>query len=108
MVGLQANAITGVGILVDDTNYDAAMCLLEENQMIPEQLKYCPFCGSPDIKFMLKKDHRFRACMAAILSVLAGGAPGTNHWEYVCKKCDGRFEKPVAKPQSVATEHPEQ
>jgi len=45
------NDIAGVDVLVDEADYEAAVRLLEQNEMIPEQLKYCPFCGSPDIKF---------------------------------------------------------
>ena len=50
------NDIAGVDVLVDETDYEAAVRLLEQNEMIPEQLKYCPFCGSSDIKFVLKKE----------------------------------------------------
>ena len=98
--------IAGVDILVGEKDYEAAISLLEQNQMIPEQLKYCPFCGSPDIKFVLRKGHRMRAVAAVIASLLASAAPGTNHWEYVCNQCKGRFEKPVAK-NSRTTDEPE-
>mgnify|MGYP000410661817 CR=1 FL=1 len=60
------NDIAGVDVLVDEADYEAAVRLLEQNEMIPEQLKYCPFCGSSDIKFVLKKEHRVRAVMSAI------------------------------------------
>ena len=70
------NNIAGVDILVDEADYEAAVRLLEQNQMIPEQLKYCPFCGSSDIKFVLKKEHRVRAIMSAIASLLAATPPG--------------------------------
>ena len=83
------NDIAGVDVLVDEADYEAAVRLLEQNEMIPEQLKYCPFCGSPDIKFVLKKEHRLRA------------PPGNNHWEYVCHACGGKFEKPVAEFHSA-------
>ena len=85
------NNIAGVDILVDEADYEAAVRLLEQNQM-----KYCPFCGSSDIKFVLKKEHRVRAIMSAIASLLAATPPGNNHWEYVCHACGGKFEKPVA------------
>jgi len=88
-------------ILVDEADYEAAVRLLEQNEMIPEQLKYCPFCGSPDIKFVLKKEHRLRAVMSAIASLLAATPPGNNHWEYVCHACGGKFEKPVAEFHSA-------
>ncbi|WP_308756117.1 DUF2007 domain-containing protein [uncultured Bacteroides sp.] len=96
MAGWQVDGLTGVDILVDEKDYEAAICLLERNQMIPEQLRYCPFCGSPDIKFGLRKGCRLRAIVAAFIALLACSAPGTNHWEYVCNRCKGRFEKPVA------------
>ena len=38
------NDIAGVDVLVDEADYEAAVRLLEQNEMIPEQLKYCPFC----------------------------------------------------------------
>lgn len=82
-------------------DYEAAVRLLEQNEMIPEQLKYCPFCGSSDIKFVLKKEHRLRAVMSAIASLLAATPPGNNHWEYVCHACGGKFEKPVAEFHSA-------
>ncbi len=91
--------ITGVDVLVYEKDYDGAVDLLERNQMIPEQLKYCPCCGASDIKFVLRREHRIRAIMAAILSMLAAAPPGTDHWEYVCQKCGAHFEKPVAKPK---------
>lgn len=90
------NNIAGVDILVDETDYEAAVQLLERNQMIPEQLKCCPFCGSSDIKFVLRKEHWVRAVMSAIASMLAAVPPGNNHWEYVCQACGAKFEKPVA------------
>ncbi|HBO08004.1 MULTISPECIES: DUF2007 domain-containing protein [Bacteroides] len=104
LAGLQVSNLTGVDILVNEENYEAAINLLEQNQMIPEQLRYCPFCGSSDIKFVLRKGHRLRAVAAAVASLLAGAAPGTNHWEYVCNQCKGRFEKPVAKKHQVIVE----
>lgn len=89
--------ITGVDIFVYEKDYDRALDLLERNQMIPEQLKYCPHCGASDIKFVLKHNRRMRAMIATILSMLTATPPGTRHWEYVCKKCGAHFEKPVAR-----------
>lgn len=89
--------ITGVDIFVYEKDYDRALDLLERNQMIPEQLKYCPNCGASDIKFVLKHNRRIRAMIATILSMLTATPPGTEHWEYVCKKCGTHFEKPVAR-----------
>ncbi len=39
--------------------------------MIPEQLRYCPHCGSDEIKFVLKKSHRVRAVVAAVIAALS-------------------------------------
>lgn len=89
--------ITGVDIFVYEADYNKALDLLEENQMIPEQLKYCPHCGSVDIKLVLKKGHKARAILAAIVSALTVTPPGTEHWEYVCSNCSGLFEKPVGR-----------
>lgn len=91
------STISGVDIFVYEDDYERAMALLERNQMIPEQLKYCPCCRSPHIKFVLKKSHGFRAFVAAVLSILSGAPPGTAHWEYVCKDCGTRFETPVSR-----------
>lgn len=88
--------IAGVDVLVYEDDYDRALLLLEQNQMIPEQLRYCPHCGSGRIKFVLKKNHRMRAMLAAVVSALSMAPPGTEHWEYVCSECGARFEKPVA------------
>lgn len=48
---------------------------------------------------MLKKSHRVRAVVAAVIAALSAAPPGTEHWEYVCRKCGTHFEKPVAKEQ---------
>lgn len=53
------NDIAGVDVLVDEADYEAAVRLLEQNEMIPD-IKILPFLGSPDIKFVLKKEHRLR------------------------------------------------
>ena len=89
--------VTGVYIFVYEDEYDNALRRLERNQMIPEQLRYCPHCGSEEIKFVLKKSHRVRAVVAAVIAALSAAPPGTEHWEYVCRKCGTHFEKPVAK-----------
>ena len=54
-------------LLVYEADYQKALDILEQNQMVGEQLKYCPFCGSDDIKFGLKKGKRLRTFFAAIL-----------------------------------------
>ena len=89
--------VSGVDIFVYEDDYERAMALLERNQMIPEQLKYCPCCHSPNIRFTLKKGHRLRAYAAAALSLLAMAPPGTAHWEYVCRDCGARFDQPVGR-----------
>ena len=89
--------ISGVDVLVADCDYEAAVRLLQQNQMIPEEQKFCPFCGSDQIRFVLKKEHRMKAISAAIASMLAGVPPGDNHWEYTCGQCQRTFEVPVAK-----------
>ena len=60
--------VTGVDIFVYEDEYDNALRLLERNQMILEQLRYCPHCGSDEIKFVLKKSHRVRAVVAAVIA----------------------------------------
>ena len=51
----------GIDILVQETDYDRALSLLEENQMIPEQLRYCPYCHSDQIRLTYKRKYRFQA-----------------------------------------------
>lgn len=97
-------SITGIDLFVYEDDYEKAMSILENNQMIPERLIYCPFCGSKNIKFVLKKKHRLRAIVSTIISMLAAAPPGTEHWEYTCKDCGKTFDKPVGK-SSVSTEN---
>ena len=97
-------SITGIDLFVYEDDYEKAMSILENNQMIPERLIYCPFCGSKNIKFVLKKKHRLRAIVSTIISMLAAAPPGTEHWEYICKDCGKTFDKPVGK-SSVSTEN---
>ena len=95
--------ITGVDILVYEDDYEAAMALLERNQMVPEQLKYCPQCGSADIRLRLKRGKRWRAALATVMTMLTAAPPGTEHWEYVCSRCGARFNTPVARTEESCT-----
>ena len=70
------SSIAGVDILVADDDYEKAVQVLRDNQSWPEELTLCPYCGSSDIKFRLKKGQRLRAVGAAILSMLAAAPPG--------------------------------
>ena len=90
-------SITGVDIFVYEDDYEKAMSILEDNQMIEERLIYCPYCGSKNIKFGLRKNHKLRAILSTLMAMLAAAPPGTNHWEYTCKECGKTFEKPVGK-----------
>lgn len=47
--------ISGVDILVYADDYDKAMDILRRNQMVPEDLKYCPHCHSPHIRLVRRK-----------------------------------------------------
>ena len=53
--------ISGVDIFVNEEDYDHALQVLRDNQSLPEELKYCPFCGSADITFKLRKDGYMKA-----------------------------------------------
>ena len=90
---------SGGDVLVYADDFDRAMKVLERNQMVPEYLKYCPCCHSPQIRLGRKKGHGLRAFFAALFSLLAVAPPGTAHWEYVCRHCGARFEKPVAREE---------
>ena len=96
MRGFVSN-LSGVDVLVYEADYQKALDLLERNQMIGEQLKYCPACGSDDIRFGLRKGKRLRAVWAALLSALTFAPPGTAHWEWHCRQCGARFEQPVSR-----------
>ncbi len=96
MRGFVSN-LSGVDVLVYEADYRKALDLLEQNQMIGEQLKYCPSCGSDDIRFGLRKGKRLRAVWAALLSALSFAPPGTAHWEWHCRQCGARFEQPVSR-----------
>lgn len=89
------NNISGVDILVAEEDREAAVQVLRDNQSLPEEQTLCPFCGSSDIKLVLRKGKRLRAIGALILSCLTMNPPGTNHWEYVCRKCNQTFDTPV-------------
>lgn len=96
MRGFVSN-LSGVDVLVYEADYQKALDLLEQNQMVGEQLKYCPSCGSDDIRFGLRKGKRLRAVWAALLSALSFAPPGTAHWEWHCRQCGARFEQPVSR-----------
>lgn len=97
-------SITGIDLFVYKDDYEKAMSILENNQMIPERLIYCPYCSSKNIKFELRKKHRLRAIISTVIAMLAAAPPGTEHWEYTCKDCGKTFDKPVGK-SSVSTEN---
>ena len=61
------SSIAGVDILVADDDYEKAVQVLRDNESWPEELTLCPYCGSSDIKFRLKKGQRLRAVGAAII-----------------------------------------
>ena len=90
--------LAGVDIFVYEDDYEAALQVLAQNQMLPERLKFCPYCGSADICFCLKKRKRLRAVLAGVIAALAAAPPGTEHWEYVCNCCGARFDEPSAFP----------
>lgn len=99
-------SITGIDLFVYEDDYEKAMSILENNQMIPERLIYCPYCGSKNIKFVLRKKHRLRAIVSTVIAMLASAPPGTEHWEYVCNNCGKTFDKPVGK-SNATTENDE-
>ena len=93
--GMVSN-ISGVDVFVMEEDYERAVQVLKDNQSWPEELTRCPYCGSTDIKMILKKGQRIRAVGAAILSVLTVTPPGNNHWDYVCNQCHESFDTPVS------------
>ena len=55
--GFEAS-FTEIDILVYEDDYEKARTLLKKNQMIPEDLKYCPYCHSDDIKLTVRNGKR--------------------------------------------------
>ena len=100
------SSIAVLDILVADEDYDKAVQVLRDNDSWPEELTLCPYCGSSDIRLVLRKGKRWRAMGAAVLSALMVIPPGDNHWNYICKQCHKTFEMPVSKfdPSAVAEE----
>lgn len=90
------SSIAGVDILVAEDDYEKAVQVLRDNQSWSEELTLCPYCGSSDLKFALKKGKRMRAIGAMIMGMLAAAPPGDNHWEYTCNQCHKTFGTPVA------------
>ena len=68
------SSIAGVDILVADDDYEKAVQVLRDNQSWPEELTLCPYCGSSDIKFRLKKGTE-AACCRCGNTFHVGGSP---------------------------------
>ena len=66
------SSIAGVDILVADDDYEKAVQVLRDNQSWPEELTLCPYCGSSDIKFRLKK--KDRGCVLSVRQYFPVGA----------------------------------
>jgi len=90
----------GIDILVQETDYDRALSLLEENRMIPEQLRYCPYCHSDQIRLTYKRKFRFQAFFNMLSGLITGKAVNPLYWEYHCQMCQKNFPKPVSKSAS--------
>ena len=56
------SSIAGVDILVADEDYEKAVQVLRQNQSWPEELTLCPYCGSSDIKFVLRERTQTACC----------------------------------------------
>ena len=84
--------------IIGDTEdeYEKALKVLEQNEIIAKQMKYCPYCHSDNIEYALKKEKKIRALFATFLSLLTATPLKTEHWEYICKQCGKHFENPVA------------
>lgn len=86
-----------VDVLVYECDGERALDILERNGMIPERLRYCPFCHSGNIVYKLKKEHRIRAVLATLAAMLTASSPVSKHGEYVCKDCGAHFSRPAGK-----------
>ena len=61
------SSIAGVDILVADEDYEKAVQVLRQNQSWPEELTLCPYCGSSDIEFVLRKGHKLASSVIRLL-----------------------------------------
>lgn len=92
------NSIAGVDILVMEEDYEKAVQVLKDNESWPEELTLCPYCGSQDIKLVLKEGQGLRGVGSVISAIFAGIViSGNKHWEYACKQCHKTFDTPVAR-----------
>ena len=82
----------GVDIFVYEDEYEKALKVLEQNEIIAKQMKYCPYCHSDNIEYALKKEKKIRALFATFLSLLTATPLKTEHWEYTCKQCGKHFK----------------
>ena len=48
----------GVDIFVYEDEYEKALKVLEQNEIIAKQMKYCPYCHSDNIEYALKKEKK--------------------------------------------------
>ena len=48
----------GVDIFVYEDEYEKALKVLEQNEIIAKQMKYCPYCHSDNIEYTLKKEKK--------------------------------------------------
>lgn len=49
----------GVDIFVYEDEYEKALKVLEQNEIIAKQMKYCPYCHSDNIEYALKKEKKY-------------------------------------------------
>ncbi len=78
------SSIAGVDILVADETMRNAVQVLRDNQSWPEELTLCPYCGSSDIKLVIKKEsgwravgYRYHFCIDGHLTII-GNIPVNN------------------------------
>lgn len=46
----------GVDIFVYEDEYEKALKVLEQNEIIAKQMKYCPYCHSDNMEYALKRE----------------------------------------------------
>ncbi|EJX02161.1 hypothetical protein EVA_09712 [gut metagenome] len=91
-------------IFVADTDYQRAIEVLKQNYNWQEEQKYCPFCGSSDIRLVWKKGHRCQAVGSLLLSFLSvTPLKEGKYWEYKCRQCHKQFDYPVSQVVSSST-----
>ncbi|WP_321479945.1 DUF2007 domain-containing protein [uncultured Bacteroides sp.] len=85
----------GVQVLVMENDLEESLQVLSRN--IPQEKKYCPFCGSEKISTSLGK-LKISKIFFSLLSALGGTPLGNIRTVYKCGNCQKEFDVPEESP----------